>query len=481
MIKSLFEARLHHKLMILAAVTTGAVVLFLFSIPSEVNSSALITHVSGASNYHCETVDDGSVYCDIHSFRYGDFRIEFPADTLSSDTGGITIDIINNHHYYGVFVDGAILPPDAGIAMVLPRLSGRIGTKVCIRDVEKTNITDPDGPCFNDEGQAIVFLPSMQGEQKFSLREDTAGKIEYNVNQAIISGVGNGIVIFDANERPIANNDHCFADEDTTAECFVLVNDIDEDADVLSLESVSSAYYGRVYISGTRIIYEAEENWSGNDFFTYTVTDGLETSEALVTVSVLPVNDSPSLISDTISILEDNQKIINVVHNDMDVDSDRLSLECIKVSRPKHGISWVEDGLVGYKPHANYHGYDSFEYSAVDDKGARSEAKVDVIVVAVNDVPTVRDMTLRTRENTKIRGKVVGFDVDNDELTYFISMHAGNGHLEMDRDGYFEYTPNKDYFGEDIFAFQATDGEVVSKFGLVNIIISEVCDICLIS
>ncbi|HSH04659.1 MAG TPA: PQQ-dependent sugar dehydrogenase [Anaerolineae bacterium] len=65
----------------------------------------------------------------------------------------------------------------------------------------------------------------------------------------------------------------------------VLANDTVEEG-ALSLVSVGVPDYGTAVISGTMVLYTAPADYTGIDSFEYLVTDGLDMSEGLVTVTV---------------------------------------------------------------------------------------------------------------------------------------------------------------------------------------------------
>jgi uncharacterized repeat protein (TIGR01451 family) len=107
------------------------------------------------------------------------------------------------------------------------------------------------------------------------------------------------------NEPPFALNDVCATDEDHTlvlgAANGVLANDSDEDGDSLFVADPGTRTAGG--IGGTVVLatdggytYTPPPNANGEATFEYTVSDGLETATAEVTISVAPVNDPPTFV-----------------------------------------------------------------------------------------------------------------------------------------------------------------------------------------
>ena len=67
----------------------------------------------------------------------------------------------------------------------------------------------------------------------------------------------------------------------------VLNNDLDKDADKLTIDSVEYSGQGTVSIRDDKLVYSAANDFSGDDAFKYTVTDGKGGSSfAVVTVTV---------------------------------------------------------------------------------------------------------------------------------------------------------------------------------------------------
>ncbi len=75
-----------------------------------------------------------------------------------------------------------------------------------------------------------------------------------------------------------------------------MANDSDPDGQALVVAAVDavSACWGVVSNSGVgSFTYTPPPDWSGTDWFDYTVSDGTATDEATVIVIVVPVNDAP--------------------------------------------------------------------------------------------------------------------------------------------------------------------------------------------
>lgn len=123
------------------------------------------------------------------------------------------------------------------------------------------------------------------------------------------------------------------ADSATTAEDGVLVidpatllaNDTDPDGDTLTVTTVGKPAHGTATIGadGT-ITYTPHRNYFGTDTFTYTVTDGVGTDSAKVTVTISGVNDVPLINSVLPTPGTGNSWTVTI--NAADADSDPLTI-----------------------------------------------------------------------------------------------------------------------------------------------------------
>ncbi|EKF6612119.1 tandem-95 repeat protein, partial [Vibrio parahaemolyticus] len=133
--------------------------------------------------------------------------------------------------------------------------------------------------------------------------------------------------------------------EDTPTIINVLGNDTFEGADkVVSLDAENSPKNGTVIVnSDGTVTYTPDDNYVGEDTFTYIVTSGGVSESTTVEVNVTPVNDAPVAKNDISTTQEDTAVTIDVLSNDTDVDGDKLSIESASVPK-EQGTVEVVDG-----------------------------------------------------------------------------------------------------------------------------------------
>ncbi|HHC6501222.1 TPA: tandem-95 repeat protein, partial [Vibrio parahaemolyticus] len=121
--------------------------------------------------------------------------------------------------------------------------------------------------------------------------------------------------------------------EDTPTIINVLGNDTFEGADkVVSLDAENSPKNGTVIVnSDGTVTYTPDDNYVGEDTFTYIVTSGGVSESTTVEVNVTPVNDAPVAKDDIATTQEDTAVTIDVLPNDTDVDGDKLSIQSASV------------------------------------------------------------------------------------------------------------------------------------------------------
>ena len=188
------------------------------------------------------------------------------------------------------------------------------------------------------------------------------------------------------NTTPIASDATVEAIEDTLYNG-VLPQASDVDGDTLTYSLKTQPTNGTVVVNedGT-YTYTPNENFNGEESFTYEVSDGELVSEATITLNVAPVNDSPEAFDATVEAIEDT--LYNgVLPQASDVDGDTLTYSL--KTQPTNGTVVVnEDGTYTYTPNENFNGEESFTYEVSDGESA-SEATITLNVANVRDDLTI--------------------------------------------------------------------------------------------
>ncbi|HCM1220788.1 TPA: tandem-95 repeat protein, partial [Vibrio parahaemolyticus] len=173
--------------------------------------------------------------------------------------------------------------------------------------------------------------------------------------------------------------------EDTPTIIKVLGNDTFEGKDkVVSLDAENGPKNGTVIVnSDGTVTYTPNDNYVGEDTFTYVVTSGGVSESTTVEVNVTPVNDAPVAKGDIATTQEDTAVTIDVLPNDTDVDGDTLSIQSASVPSDQ-GTVEIVDGKLVFTPAENFNGDAEITYTVTDGQ-LTDEAKVTVTVNPVND------------------------------------------------------------------------------------------------
>ncbi|WP_431357834.1 tandem-95 repeat protein [Vibrio parahaemolyticus] len=178
--------------------------------------------------------------------------------------------------------------------------------------------------------------------------------------------------------------------EDTPTIIKVLGNDTFEgDGKVVSLDANNGPANGTVSVNPDgSVTYTPDDNYVGEDTFTYIVTSGGVSESTTVEVNVTPVNDAPVAKNDISTTQEDTAVTIDVLSNDTDVDGDKLSIQSATVPEAQGKVEIV-DGKLVFTPAENFNGDAEITYTVTDGQ-LTDEAKVTVTVNPVNDAPTIK-------------------------------------------------------------------------------------------
>lgn len=201
------------------------------------------------------------------------------------------------------------------------------------------------------------------------------------------SATGLVTVTVSANKAPTVVDDAFETDEDVRLDINVatlLANDSDPDPDdVISVTAVGTPSNGTATNVDGQITYTPNPDFNGVDTFSYTISDvGGLTDTGEVTVTVNSVNDDPVAADDASPAVAGQMRVIPVLKNDSDADSDALTVSI--TVQPAGGTAEVsmEHGTVRYTPREDFTGADSFTYEISDGNGGSATATVTLTVTA---------------------------------------------------------------------------------------------------
>ena len=266
------------------------------------------------------------------------------------------------------------------------------------------------------------------------------------------------IAWYEINYSPVANDTGIALSEDRDYAGILPASD--SDGDPLTYSIIIGPVNGRATVSdnttGT-FSYRPVEDYTGLDSLIFSVTDGVLSDIATVSITVTAVNDAPVAV--TAAVITEEDMDYGGLVSAFDIDNDPLTYSLL--TEPSHGTVAITDSSAGtytYSPKVNYNGSDSFTFTSSD--GTLSDtSKVSITVTAINDTPVAFAKIVTTSEDTKYSGSVSASDVENDILTYNILTNPSNGTVSITNSslGTFTYSPTINYNGDDSFTFTAND------------------------
>ncbi len=374
------------------------------------------------------------------------------------------------------------------VALVVPA----VGVLVNDSDVENNPLTavlfsaPAAGQVSLASDGSFVYTPTLNqtGVVTFTYKaNDGTGGVNPLSDPGLVT-----ITIEPLNDPPTANPDEYSVVTNNTLTLSapgVMANDVDVDGDPLTSLLQTAPLTGTLDLNPDgSLVYTPTLDFSGWVTFTYTVSDGLLTSNpTVVTLTVVFSNTPPVAASDVYTSAEDAALVVpapGVLANDSDANSDTLS--AVLQTAPPGTLLLDANGGFSYTPPLDFSGVVSFTYAASDGIDLSNGVTVTLTITPVNDAPTALPDAYETNEDTPLSVPAPGFlgndgDVDSTPpFTITSVITPALGTLAWNPDGSFIYTPTLDANGVITFAYQVSDGELLSNFGLVSLTVLPVND-----
>jgi len=260
-------------------------------------------------------------------------------------------------------------------------------------------------------------------------------------------------------------------DEDTDLEINLSANDIDGDNLIFSADVDANA---NININNDILIISPEDNYYGDIEVTASVSDGEFSDSESFILTVLPINDDPFIINtiDDLEVLEGSETVIidlSDIFYDLENGND-LGYTAYE------SISALEVYISGNQLYLNFN-EEQFGSGEVivtaSDNISRAVASTSfyVDIIEQNDPPQISDMNLNVYEDEDIEFFISAYDIENDELSYAILNYPDYGNIQTVSESEYIYTPNSNYYGNDILTISVSDGvNTVDSHVYINII-----------
>ncbi|MCC6207032.1 MAG: tandem-95 repeat protein [Gammaproteobacteria bacterium] len=434
---------------------------------ADLGDTLTITDVGAASNGGTATSNGTSItYTPANAFSGTETFTYTVSDGVgATDTATVTVTV------------GVNLPPvavdDSGLSVGENSINNILEVLVNDSDADipaqtltitATGVTSAGG-LVTPNGDELIYTPAVgySGTETFTYTvSDGAG----GSDTATVT-----VTIVGANTAPNAVNDSGLnVQQNSSGNVLdVLANDSDPDVgDALTITAVGATSNGGSVISnGTSLSYSPAASYLGPESFTYTVSDGMATATATVSVTVVTGNTAPVAANDSgFNVgMGSTANPLAVLANDNDPDvGDTLTITAVGAT--SNGGSVINNGAsLSYSPAPGFSGSESFSYT-VSDGIATASATVTVNVIAANTPPVATDDSVSVRVNSS--GNVLDVlanDIDpdvSDTLTITAVSSASNGGTVANNGTSLGYTPASGYTGTETFSYTITDGKVSS-------------------
>ncbi|MCY1018182.1 myxococcus cysteine-rich repeat containing protein [Pyxidicoccus sp. MSG2] len=178
--------------------------------------------------------------------------------------------------------------------------------------------------------------------------------------------------VCDDNWAPTVEDFHGTTPEDTPLD--ITLTAVDPEGAALTY-TFTTPGHGTLTGTGPSVTYTPAGDFSGEDTFQVTVSDGENQVTATVTVTVQPVNDAPVAASAAVTVSYNTTTPITVSATDVDGDALTFSF-----TAPAHGTLSGTGAQLIYTPAADFQGADLFTFTASDGSLTSAVATVSITV-----------------------------------------------------------------------------------------------------
>lgn len=410
-----------------------------------------------------ETLDDGETENVSFTYTVSDGQ-------GGSDTGTVTIAVTGQN-------DAPVALAEVVAATDSATASGQLDAT----DIDGDNLTfalltdtplgsmsvAADGSYTFDPGSAFAALGDGETQDVV---------FAYTVTDGTVTVTQTGTVtVTGGNDAPVAVTSGIPAAEDTTVSGNLAATDSDSTNLTFALTGAPAAGTLVIAADGSYTFdpdgaFEALDDGETQVLnFTYTVSDGVNTTAQAVTITVTGANDAPVVgAAQVIAATENGTTNGSLAASDVDIETLTFAL----TGAPASGtLSLAADGSYSFDPGSAFDTLAagatqdvSFSYTVSD--GTETVARTGTITVTgANDAPVAVTVAVASGEDSAVSGTLSATDIDGDNLTFSLITPPGAGTLTVNADGAYTFTPGEDFQSlgaaetqEVTFTYRVSDG-----------------------
>ncbi|MBS9840159.1 tandem-95 repeat protein [Vibrio alginolyticus] len=322
-------------------------------------------------------------------------------------------------------------------------------------DVELVGISydGPDGIfTVNDDG-TCSFAPNEnfngQVQLDVTIRDEDGAEVDTVIN----------VNVLPINDAPVSGDLAYSVDEDgaiTLSQEQLLSQASDIEGDDLTASDLTVDGNATVTANDDgSFTITPDADFNGDIDIQFNITDGTDTIQATVDLTVNPVNDLPVPQDQQFSVEEDGTLQFtdaDLLAGATDIDGDNLTVDGISYTGSDGVLTDHGDGTYTFAPNENFNGDVSFSFG-VSDGTETVPANVDVSVTPVNDPPVAGSTSYTVDEDNAItisdeqllaNSSDVEGAVSIDSVTY----SGTDGVFQDNGDGTYTFMPNENFSGD---------------------------------
>ena len=332
---------------------------------------------------------------------------------------------------------------------------------------------------ITSDNQRLTYSPAanFNGQETFTytVRDQTgatsAGTVTVQVNPV--------------NDNPVAVNDTVTTVRAGDRDVFVnvLANDtsgpdVTETLVVTQVGTPSQGGTVRVATSGTGVVYTPRVGFTGNETFTYTLSDGNGgTATATATMVVGPAVPPPTVANDSFNVQEDAAAAtFDPLANDTPAATgETLTITSVQAPNGTATIT-TNSTRISYSPRANATGTELVVYTARSTNGGSAVGTITFNIAAINDPPdAVNDsLDVLSQPNQSLNVLSNDLNVDTGETLIISAVTqppTGQGTVQIGPNGrtLIYSAPTAEFTGTVTFSYTLGDGSTLTDTANVTL------------
>lgn len=277
-------------------------------------------------------------------------------------------------------------------------------------------------------------------------------------------------------------------EEDTPVQ--VCLNAIDNDGHVVAVSSVESQTGNGSGddLEALCFTYTPNKDFNGIDTLTVVACDDGIPSEcdtAIVIVEVIPVNDAPQVTNldvsiDTLYYSTEEDVPLDICLTIVNDDDSPVILTSVNTftSNGTYDLGSPDDLCFTFAPSKDYFGQEIGQIVVCEssEDGLCASVVLVIDITPVNDAPFAVNDTITMAKNFPFEGNLTDndFDIEGDNLIVNEMPEANpmHGTVKLNKDGSYIYTPDPEFYGNDLFTYIVCDDGEPSLCASADVVIT---------